>query len=70
MRGKYRLTDNQPNTQISDPVPREQALHVDHDVLHERSDDVQKSLRVCIDFLVNPDIAPGIQERTIDARHR
>jgi hypothetical protein len=57
MRGKYRLTDNQPKTQISDPVPREQALHVDHDVLPERSDDVQKGLRVRIDVLVNPDIA-------------
>ena len=62
MRGKYRLTDNQPNTQVSNPVPSEQALHVDHDVLPERSDDAQKGLRVRIDVLVNPDIAPGIQE--------
>jgi hypothetical protein len=62
MRGKFRLIDNQPNTQISDPVPGEHTLHSNHNVLPERSDDVQKGFRVCIDVLVNPDIAPGIQE--------
>jgi hypothetical protein len=50
------------NAQISDPVPGEHALHGNHDVLPERSDDVQKGLRVRIDVLVNPDVAPGIQD--------
>ena len=62
MRGKYQLIDKQPNRQIGDPVPGEHTLHSNHNVLPERSDDAQKGLRVRIDVLVNPDVAPGIQE--------
>jgi hypothetical protein len=50
------------NTQISDPVPGEHALHGNHEVLPERSDDTKKGFRICIDVLVNPDVAPGIQD--------
>ena len=48
------------DTEISDPVPGEHAFDCDHDVLTEGSDDAEKSFRVCMDILVNPDSASGV----------
>ncbi len=49
-------------TEIGDPVPGEHTLHGHNDILSERSNDVEKSFRVCVDILVNPDIASGIED--------
>jgi hypothetical protein len=49
------------DTEICDPVPGEHALHSNHDVLTEGSNDTEKSFRVCVDVLMNPDIATGIE---------
>jgi hypothetical protein len=50
------------DTEICDPVPGEHALHSNHDVLTEGSNDAEKSFRVGVDILVNPDVAPGIHD--------
>jgi hypothetical protein len=50
------------DTEISDPIPGEHAFDSDHDVLMEGSNDAEKNFRVCVDILVNPDIAPGIKD--------
>ena len=50
------------NTEIGDPVPGEHAFYRDHDVLTEGSNDVEKIFRVCVDILMNPDIASGIED--------
>jgi hypothetical protein len=48
------------DTEICDPVPGEHALHSNHDVLTEGSNGMEKSFLVCVDVLMNPDIASGI----------
>jgi hypothetical protein len=48
-------------TEIGDPVPGKHAFDSDHDVLSEGSNGTEKSLRVCVDILMNPDIATGIE---------
>jgi hypothetical protein len=50
------------NTQISDPVPGEHAFDSDHDVLAEGSNGMEKSFRVGVDVMMDPDIAPGIKD--------
>jgi len=50
------------DTEIRDPVPGEHALHSNHDVLTERSNDAEKSFLICVDVLVNPDIASRIED--------
>jgi hypothetical protein len=50
------------DTEIGDPVPGEHAFDSNHDVLTEGSNDTQKSFRVCVDVMMNPDIASGIQD--------
>jgi len=49
-------------TEIGDPVPGEHAFYSDHDVLTEGSDDAEKTFRVCVDILMNPDIASGVED--------
>jgi hypothetical protein len=49
-------------TEIGDPVPGEHAFDSDHDVLTEGSNGTEKSFRVCVDVLMNPDIATGIED--------
>jgi len=48
-------------TEIGDPVPGEHVFDGNHDVLTEGSNDAEKSFRVCVDILMNPDIASGIK---------
>jgi hypothetical protein len=50
------------NTEIGDPVPGEHAFYRDHDVLTEGSNDAEKSFRVCVDVLMNPDMASGVED--------
>jgi hypothetical protein len=50
------------DTEIGDPVPGEHAFDSNHDVLTEGSNDTEKSFRVCVDVMMNPDIASGIQD--------
>jgi len=50
------------DTEISDPVPGEHAFDSDHDVLAEGSNGMEKSFRVGVDVMMNPDIAPGIKD--------
>ena len=50
------------DTEIGDPVPGEHAFDSDHDVLTEGSNDAEKSFRVCVDVLMNPDIASGVED--------
>jgi hypothetical protein len=50
------------DTEIGDPVPSEHAFDSDHDVLTEGSKGTEKSFRVCVDILMNPDIASGIKD--------
>ena len=49
-------------TEIGDPVPGEHAFDSDHDVLSEGSNDAEKSFRVRVDVMMNPDIASGIKD--------
>jgi hypothetical protein len=49
-------------TEIGYPVPGEHALDSDHDVLPEGSNDAEKSFRVGMDVLMDPDIAFGIKD--------
>jgi hypothetical protein len=49
-------------TEIGDPVLGEHAFDSDHDVLAEGSNGTEKSLRVCMDILMNPDIAACIED--------
>jgi len=37
-------------------------LTANHDVFTERSNDAEKSFLICVDVLVNPDVAPGIHD--------
>jgi len=50
------------DTEIGDPVPGEHAFDSDHDVPTEGSNDAEKSFRVCVDVLMNPDIASGVKD--------
>jgi hypothetical protein len=50
------------DTEIGDPVPGEHAFDSNHDVLTEGSNDTEKSFRLCVDVMMNPDIASGIQD--------
>jgi hypothetical protein len=50
------------DTEIGDPVPGEHAFDSDHDVLPEGSNDTEKSFLVCVDVLMNPDIATVIED--------
>jgi hypothetical protein len=50
------------DTEIGDPVPGEHAFDRDHDILTEGSKDTEKSFRVCVDILMNPDIASGVED--------
>ena len=50
------------DTEICDLVPGEHALHSNHDILTEGSNDTEKSFLICVDVLVNPDIASGIED--------
>jgi hypothetical protein len=58
------MAENEGNvlldTEISDPVPGEHAFDSNHDVLTEGSNGMEKSFLVCVDVLMNPDIASGI----------
>jgi hypothetical protein len=60
------MTENEGDvllgTEVSDPVPGEHAFDSDHDVLAEGSNGTEKSFRVCVDVLMNPDIATGIED--------
>jgi len=49
-------------TEIGDPVPGEHAFDSDHDVLTEGTNGTEKSFRVCLDVLMNPDIASGVKD--------
>jgi hypothetical protein len=49
-------------TEVGDPVPGEHAFYGDHDVLTKGSNDTEKGFRVCVDVLMNPDIASGIKD--------
>jgi hypothetical protein len=48
------------DTEIGDPVPGEHAFDSNHDVLPEGSNDAEKSFRVCVDVLMDSDVASGI----------
>jgi len=50
------------DTEIGDPVPSKHTFYSDHDVLTERGNDTKKSFRVCVDILMNPDIASGVED--------
>jgi hypothetical protein len=50
------------DTQIGDPVPGEHAFDSNHDILTEGSNDTEKSFLVCVDVLMNPDDATGIED--------
>jgi hypothetical protein len=50
------------SAEISDPVLGEHTLYSNHDVLLEGSDEAKKCFWVCMDVLVNPDVAPSIQD--------
>ena len=50
------------DTEIGDPVPGEHAFDSNHDVLTEGSNDTEKSFLVCVDVLMNPDVATGIED--------
>ena len=49
-------------TKIGDPVPGEHTFDSNHDVLPEGSNDAEKSFLVCVDVLMNPDLAFGIKD--------
>lgn len=49
-------------TEIGDSVPGEHAFDRNHDILTEGRNDTEKSFLVCVDVLVNPDIATGIED--------
>jgi len=53
------------DTEVSDPVPGEHAFYSEHDVLTERSDDVEKGIGVRFNVLVNPDLAFGIEDTDV-----
>jgi hypothetical protein len=49
-------------TEVGDPVPGEHAFDSDHDVLAEGGNGTEKSFRVSVDVMMNPDIAFGIED--------
>jgi len=48
--------------EVSDPVPGEHAFYGNHNVLSEGGDDAEESFRVCLNILMNPDLASGIED--------
>jgi hypothetical protein len=47
---------------LPDPQLQLNCVYSDHDVLTEGSNDMEKSFRVCVDILMNLDIATGIED--------
>lgn len=60
------MTEDEGNlllvTEICDPVPGEHAFDGNHDVLAEGGNGTEKSFGVCVDVLMNPDLAFGIKD--------
>jgi len=53
------------NTEISDPVPGEHALHGDNDVLPERADGFEKALTIGINISMQPDFSGIIEDAEV-----
>src|SRR3990172_5782954 len=47
-------------TEIGDPVPGEHAFDGDHDILPEGSNGTEKSFRLCVDVLMDPDVTSRV----------